>query len=89
MEQTVEILTISFAGEIIEMPVIRTQENIRQVVNPKVQHVVGTDDVENHIVQPDDQTRPTCESRGEDSRRTFRHARSSGLAHSSNPEVWR
>ena len=51
VEQIVEIPTISFAGEIIEMPVIRTQEEIRQVVNPQVQHVVGTDDVENHIVQ--------------------------------------
>ena len=33
------------------MPVTRTQEEIRQVVNPQVQHVVGTDDVENHIIQ--------------------------------------
>ena len=33
------------------MPIIRTQEEIRQVVNPRVQHVVGTDDVENHIIQ--------------------------------------
>ena len=51
VEQTVEIPTITLAGEIIEMPVIRTQEEIRQVVNPQVQNVVGTDDVENHIVQ--------------------------------------
>ena len=51
MEQTIEIPAISLAGEIIEMPDIRIQEEIRQVVNPQVQHVVGTDDVENHIVR--------------------------------------
>ena len=44
VEQTVEIPTISLAGEIIEMPVIRTQERRDRLRTHRT-------DVENHVIQ--------------------------------------
>ena len=41
-----ETLAVSFAAEIIEVPVIQTQEKTQQVVNTHVQHVVDTVEVE-------------------------------------------
>ena len=45
-EQTTETLAVSLAVEIIEVPVIQTQEKTRQVANTHVQHVVNTVEVE-------------------------------------------
>ena len=45
-EQTTETLAVSLAAEIIEVPVIPTQEKTQQVVNTHVQHVVDTVEVE-------------------------------------------
>ena len=92
VEQTVEIPTISQAGEITEMPVIRTQEEIRQVANPQVQHVVGTVDVENHIIQEkiNQMTKhaPRMQVVEKTVEERFATLAPSGLAHSNNPEVW-
>ena len=41
-----ETLAVSFASEIIEMPVIQTQEKTRQVANTHVQHVFNTVETE-------------------------------------------
>ena len=45
-EQTTETLAVSLAVEIIEVPVIQTQEKTRQVANTHVQHVVNTVEAE-------------------------------------------
>ena len=45
-EQTTETLAVSLAVEIIEVPVIQTQEKTQQVVNTHVQYVIDTVGVE-------------------------------------------
>ena len=45
-EQTTETLVVSLASEIIEVPVIQTQEKTQQVMNTHVQYVVDTIEVE-------------------------------------------
>ena len=50
-EDTVEILTISLAEKVVEIPDIQTRGKTYQGVNTHIQHIVHTVDVENHIIQ--------------------------------------
>ena len=50
-EDTIEIPAISLAEKVVEVPVIQTRGKTQQGVNIHIQHVVDTDDAENHIIQ--------------------------------------
>ena len=65
-EQTTETLAVSLAAEIIEVPVIQTQEKTQQVVNTHVQYVVDTVEVEKSKIIESDSAENEAYHPGED-----------------------